>query len=74
MLYFAFIDIDKPFDSVRFTNSGSSQDYFGFDDFTIGTRAQVIPPGDPSIPEFPTIALPMVAILGLAFMFQRRKD
>lgn len=26
------------------------------------------------IPEFPTVALPVVAILGLAFMFQRRKD
>ena len=26
------------------------------------------------IPEYPTVALPMVAILGLAFVFQRRKD
>jgi len=26
------------------------------------------------VPEFPTIALPVVAILGLAFMFQRRKE
>ncbi|WP_342305581.1 PKD domain-containing protein [Methanolobus sp. ZRKC5] len=26
------------------------------------------------IPEFPTIALPVIAILGLAFFFQRRKD
>jgi hypothetical protein len=26
------------------------------------------------IPEFPTIALPIAAILGLAFFFQRRKD
>jgi hypothetical protein len=26
------------------------------------------------IPEFPTIALPIVAILGLAFFFQRRKE
>jgi hypothetical protein len=28
----------------------------------------------PGIPEFPTIAIPMAAILGLAFFFQRRKD
>ena len=27
-----------------------------------------------SIPEFPTIALPIAAILGLAFIFQRRKE
>jgi hypothetical protein len=26
------------------------------------------------IPEFPTLALPVMAILGLAFMFQRRKE
>jgi hypothetical protein len=26
------------------------------------------------IPEFPTIALPIIAVLGLAFIFQRRKD
>ncbi|WP_406661493.1 PEF-CTERM sorting domain-containing protein [Methanolobus sp. ZRKC3] len=31
-----------------------------------------IPGGE--IPEFPTIALPVVAILGLAFFFQRRKE
>ena len=27
-----------------------------------------------TIPEFPTIALPIAAILGLAFIFQRRKE
>ena len=27
-----------------------------------------------SVPEFPTIALPIAAILGLAFIFQRRKE
>ncbi|WP_230375490.1 PEF-CTERM sorting domain-containing protein [Methanolobus vulcani] len=31
-------------------------------------------PGDPGIPEFPTIALPIAAIIGLAFIFQRRKE
>ena len=32
-------------------------------------------PQEPNpIPEFPTIALPMIAILGLAFMIQRRKE
>ena len=29
---------------------------------------------DPEIPEFPTIALPIAAIIGLAFIFQRRKE
>jgi hypothetical protein len=29
---------------------------------------------DPGIPEFPTLALPIAAIIGLAFIFQRRKE
>ncbi|MGB3907848.1 MAG: PEF-CTERM sorting domain-containing protein [Methanomethylovorans sp.] len=32
------------------------------------------PDPTPEIPEFPTIALPMAAILGLAFVFMRRKN
>ncbi|WP_406662562.1 PEF-CTERM sorting domain-containing protein [Methanolobus sp. ZRKC3] len=31
-------------------------------------------PEQTDIPEFPTIALPVVAILGLAFFFQRRRN
>ncbi|NPE31305.1 PEF-CTERM sorting domain-containing protein [Methanococcoides sp. SA1] len=31
------------------------------------------PPVD-EIPEFPTIALPVLAILGLSFIFMRRKE
>ncbi len=27
----------------------------------------------PGIPEFPTISLPIIAVIGLMFMFQRRK-
>jgi hypothetical protein len=30
-------------------------------------------PGTP-IPEFPTVALPVIAVIGLIFLFQRRKD
>ncbi|QLC51297.1 PEF-CTERM sorting domain-containing protein [Methanolobus zinderi] len=28
---------------------------------------------EPAIPEFPTMALPIAAVLGLAFVFKRRK-
>ncbi|WP_369076076.1 PEF-CTERM sorting domain-containing protein [Methanolobus sediminis] len=30
--------------------------------------------GSVEIPEFPTIAIPVAAIIGLAFFMQRRKD
>lgn len=32
------------------------------------------PAGDTQIPEFPTVALPVAAILGLMFILQRRKE
>jgi len=32
------------------------------------------PTNDPSIPEFPSIVLPIAAIMGLMFVFQRRKE
>lgn len=68
VIYYGFIDQDHPFDKVTFGNIGSGADVFAFDDFTIGTNEQV------KIPEFPTVALPVVSILGLVFMFQRRKE
>ncbi|MBN2488540.1 MAG: PEF-CTERM sorting domain-containing protein [Methanosarcinaceae archaeon] len=34
----------------------------------------VVNPPNTQVPEFPTIALPVVAILALAFIFQRRRD
>ena len=30
-------------------------------------------PGNTGIPEFPTVALPVIAVIGLMFLFQRRK-
>ena len=55
----------------HFGNTGSGTDVFAFDDFTIGTREQII---ENEIPEFPTVAIPMVGIIGMMFLFQRRKD
>ena len=31
-------------------------------------------PGDYEVPEFPTLALPIAAIIGIAFLMQRRKE
>ncbi|WP_406655736.1 SdrD B-like domain-containing protein [Methanolobus sp. ZRKC2] len=47
-------------------------------DLSAGEYNEIIDAGlfthNEEIPEFPTIALPMAAILGLAFVFQRRKE
>jgi len=71
VIYYGFIDLSHPFVKVTFGNTAAGVDYFGFDDFTIGTKEQV---QDPEIPEFPTVALPVAAILGLVFIFGRKKE
>lgn len=47
--------------------------YDGFEK-TDCTTVRITRPSDNQIPEFPTIALPIAAIIGLAFIMQRRKD
>lgn len=76
VIYYGFIDQDNPFVKVTFGNTAPGTDYFGFDAFTIGIQEQIQDPEDPvtEVPEFPTVALPMVAILGLMFVIQRRKE
>lgn len=40
----------------------------------LGSFTATIIPCEQQIPEFPTVALPMIAIIGLAFFIQRRKE
>lgn len=49
------------------TASGVLNDYSNLINFDLAIV-------DVEIPEFPTIALPVAAILGLAFIFQRRRE
>jgi len=58
---------------VTFGNTNGYGDSFAFDDFTIGTIDQVKPPTT-NVPEFPTVAIPVAAVLGLIFVFGRRKE
>lgn len=52
----------------------------GISHVTFGWNDAVVPPEEPEnppvaeVPEFPTVALPIAAILGLAFFMQRRKE
>lgn len=47
-LYWGVIDTVNPFTSITFANTGSGADYFGFDDFSIGTIEQVHPTPEPA--------------------------
>jgi len=67
VIYYGIIDTVNTFIKVEFGNTGSSADYFGFDDMTIGTVEQVQP-----IPEPGTMFLLGSGLLSFGVFFRMR--
>ena len=66
-LYYGFYDTTATYVSVAFGNNSGGADIFGFDDFSIGSRQQVVP-----TPEAGTLALVGLG-LGLVGVARRRR-
>lgn len=72
VIYYGFIDIEQPFNTVVFGNTGAGFDDFGFDDFTIGVQEQVVAEaGNSPVPEPATIFLVSFGLIGLGAMKRR---
>lgn len=69
VLYFGFYDLENTYTSITFTNTNAGTDYFGFDDFTIGTLENI----NSTVPEPATLLLLGAGFAGLAAFRRRRK-
>lgn len=70
VLFWGVIDPEATFTSVTFGNTGSGNDFFAFDDFTLGSPEQVIPP-DGSGPEPTTLLLLGTGLAAAAYRRRR---
>lgn len=67
-LYWGVIDTDNPFISITFDNTYGVGDWFGFDDFSIGSIEQV----QPTIPEPGTLLLLGSGLIGLLALGRKK--
>lgn len=67
--YFGFYDTENTYSSITFGNTASGIDFFGFDDFTIGIRENVVP----DVPEPVTMSFLGIGFIGLALIRKRIK-
>jgi hypothetical protein len=68
-LYFGFFDTGDTYTSVSFGNNSGGADVFAFDNFSIGSTAQVTP----STPEASTWVMMLAGFAGMGFIAYRKR-
>ncbi len=71
VIYFGFFDTAKTYKSIAFNNDQGGVDNFGFDDFSVGSLAQVQP--GPTVPE-PSSLITLAGAGLLAVVALRRRQ
>lgn len=75
VLFAGFIDALNPFVAVEFSaQPGAQLDVFGFDQMTIGSVGQVVPPPGAQVPEPLGALLVATGLAGVAALRRRRQD
>ena len=71
-LYFGFYDLKNAYTSITFNNMGGpGSDVFGFDDFTIGSLAQVTPAATPEPSSLMLLGSGLTALYGMRRRLRR---
>jgi len=74
LLFFGFSDMNSEYSKITFLSSGTgtSSDYFGFDDFVVADKGQIRVPTNP-VPEPGSLALAGLALFAAGYARKARK-
>lgn len=76
LLFFGFLDSATSYNKITFLTSGTSltPDFFGFDDFIVADKGQILPSAGGNTPEPTSLALAGLALAAAGFAARRTRQ